>query len=108
MTASTSSPSFSTRSSSWAAATVAFVILVPILLIYEGFALSYLWLWFITPVFGIRAISLVEAIGICIAIGFMTKQYVPAKDGDNKVLVYLFFKPALNLAIGWLVLKLAY
>jgi hypothetical protein len=40
------------------------IILMALLAPFGGLVLSYLWDWFIMPVFDFRSISIVEAIGI--------------------------------------------
>jgi hypothetical protein len=40
--------------------------------LYRGFVLSKLWLWFVVPVFGSRAISVAQGAGLCMVVVFLT------------------------------------
>lgn len=73
--------------------------------LWEGFVLSILWHWYAVGLFGLRALSVPEAIGVAVVIGLLTKQYVPSKDGDHAILWWVFIRPAVSLLIGWLCLK---
>jgi membrane protein CcdC involved in cytochrome C biogenesis len=39
-------------------------ILAPFKITLSGFVLSKLWLWFVVPFFGVRSMSILEALGI--------------------------------------------
>jgi len=56
------------------------IILMALLAPFGGLVLSYLWDWFIMPVFDFRSISIVEAIGISFTINFLVKSV----DRDKK------------------------
>ena len=81
-----------------------FVILIGIpFAILNGWVLSWLWLWFLVP-FGLPAIGLVHAIGVSTVVGFMTKQYVPNKDGHaGEAYTFMILFPLASLAIGYIV-----
>lgn len=42
--------------------------------IINGFVFVKLWLWFIIPTFSAQELRLVEAIGVCLLIGFVTNR----------------------------------
>ncbi len=70
----------------------------------NGVALKFLWSWFMVPTFGLPVISLVQAIGIGIIIGFMTQQYVPKdKDEVMETALYEIVIPIFTLAVGWII-----
>jgi len=46
---------------------------------YEGYITTYLWRWFVIPVFHIRQISLVEAVGLSVFVSLLF-GHVPPKD----------------------------
>jgi len=85
---------------------VALVVLALMVVAYllDGVALKLLWGWFLVPTLGFPAISLVQAIGISIVIGFMTQQHIPRDEDEKKELyVYVFLTPILAIVIGWIV-----
>ena len=42
----------------------------------NGLALKMLWGWFMVPTFGLPTLSLAQAIGVGIMVGFLTHQYI--------------------------------
>ena len=70
----------------------------------NGVALKLLWGWFMIPTFSLPAISLVQAMGIGIMIGFLTQQHIP-RDQDAKKEVFLFevVSPVIAIVVGWVV-----
>jgi hypothetical protein len=62
---------------------VSSVIIVPFLIAYSGFVLSYLWLWFLVPL-GVAPISIFHALGISTLIGlYPADSNSPKQDGEN-------------------------
>jgi putative Mn2+ efflux pump MntP len=71
--------------------------------VMSGWVITYLWQWFVMPVFDIRSISIVEAIGISMIASFLTYQYQASrqKEKDNRtteehiieMLQYGIFRP---------------
>ena len=70
---------------------------------FEGIAVMYLWRWYVVPVFGLPALSIVQALGISIIVGCVTHQTntQPSKVEPKAVLVAVF-NPLAYLACGWL------
>jgi hypothetical protein len=76
-----------------------------------GWALSVLWEWFIVPIFGLSSISITEAMGIALIIGFLSKQMPSDTKEKDKSLVELFgsylgstiFYPFFVVVLGWLI-----
>ena len=52
--------------------------------IFNGYALSVLWGWFVVPVFGLPQISIVPAIGIAIVVSYLTYQMHDCKKEENE------------------------
>ncbi len=52
-------------------------------IIFRGFVLASLWLWFIVPL-GLSPIGKAHAIGIAILIALLTKNPNAAEKGDNE------------------------
>lgn len=74
---------------------------------WAGYVLSILWGWFAVPLFGLRVLSVPEAIGVALIVGAMARPYVPSREGDTgERIAMVFIKPALALLIGWVVLKI--
>ncbi len=83
-----------------------------VLSVFEGLLLKQLWVWFITPSFGLKPISLATAVGISLFLGLITLQPSnwdsqtrdEAKSRGEKFLekqsmVYLYM--LFTLAIAW-------
>lgn len=74
--------------------------------ILRGYAFSILWGWFIVPTFHLPAISVPLAIGIMITLGEITRQYVPAKEGDTwKPIIFAYLCPLFALLCGWIIMR---
>jgi hypothetical protein len=71
--------------------------------------LSWLWLWFVVPIFHLPALNIVQAIGISMVVGFLTMQMSTAKEEDDKskkkinLIADLIFHPFLVVGIGYIV-----
>ena len=90
---------------------VGFVILMVVSSIFNGYALSVLWGWFIVPTFGMPALGVVPAIGIAMVVSYLTHQTHESekKDDDGigvkifKAVILSLGKPAFTLLFGWIV-----
>ena len=78
--------------------------------IWNGYALTVLWGWFVVPTFGAPMLALAPAIGLAMVASYLTHQYMPkvAREGDTwdqiwHAVGHTAMKPALALAIGWVV-----
>ncbi len=78
--------------------------------LFNGYALSILWGWFIVPTFKLPVLGVVPAIGVAMVIGHLTRQ--PQKNEDkNKKFVQVFtegiltslFNSAFIILFGWIV-----
>ena len=84
--------------------------LVPVEMIWSGYALSVLWKWFVVPVFNFHPLSVVQATGISLVIGFLTHQYIKNDDDSKEELVRAtligFLRPAIALFLGRIITTL--
>ena len=79
----------------------------------NGWVLTMLWVWFITPIFSIRPLTIAEAIGIGLIISYLTYHSTKPNKSDstdtaeiviNAVLQAII--PALTtLIFGWVVVQ---
>jgi putative Mn2+ efflux pump MntP len=85
------------------------IFLVIVSTIFNGFALAQLWEWFITTTFAIKAITIPQAIGLSMVIGFITGNYnTESNDKDDtekwiKAIVLAILKPTFALVFGWII-----
>ena len=78
--------------------------------IFNGYALSVLWGWFVVPTFGAPALDVVPAIGIALVVGYMTHQMREKKKDEQSFkqmiahgTAYAVLKPSFALFTGWIV-----
>lgn len=73
----------------------------------SGIAIMLLWEWFISDYFGLKQLSIPEALGLSIAVHYLTDQGVRPHEDDNRSteekLLYGIFVPVLAIALGWLI-----
>lgn len=89
-----------------------FAVTLVIASILNGWALSILWAWFIVPVFGLPALSIVQAIGLAMVVSFLTRRIAIKKEDDEeegawliiaKALLYAIISPLLTVFVGYIV-----
>jgi hypothetical protein len=81
-----------------------FIFLFLLSVTLEGLVFSYLWLWFVTP-FGVKAISILHAFGICVMIDFVSYRYYDYVRNDVGLATsinYLLIRPLMALTTGFL------
>jgi len=78
--------------------------------IFNGYALSVLWGWFVVPTFGAPALGIVPAIGIAMVVSYMTNQMHDCKKEERSLgeeigrgTFVAIVKPSLALFFGWIV-----
>ncbi len=78
--------------------------------IFNGYALSVLWGWFVVPVFGAPALGIVPAIGIAMVVSYLTYQTHDCKKEEKSFgktiaegTVIAILKPSFALLFGWIV-----
>lgn len=80
------------------------VALIPFLIAIRSFVLIKLWLWFICPVFGLRPLTLVEAAGLLLVVGFLF--FEPSrhnKEPNQRQIFKSIVFPFITLLLGYLV-----
>lgn len=84
--------------------------ILPILVLsslLRAWALSYLWVWFVTPIFGLTVPTFGLLYGFSMIVSYMTHQYVksPKESSDEWYSPFLaaFIGPFLSVGIGWIV-----
>ncbi len=80
-----------------------FVLLFVIASCLEGLVLSCLWGWFIVPL-GVRPVSILHAIGICVLLDFISYHYYDYKKSEEvglaSSLSYILIRPAVTFVVG--------
>ena len=74
--------------------------------VIDGYVLSLLWAWLVVPTFRIPALSIAQAIGIMLVVGFIVEEHAVAGDGENpleRIIGRTIVRPAIVLAVGWIV-----
>lgn len=72
--------------------------------LFDGWALSILWKWFVVNTFNIQSITIAQAIGLSLIVGYMTRDYSTSKKEDHPwvtATIMAIMKPLLTLLIGW-------
>ena len=82
----------------------------------QGLALSILWRWFITPIFGLPVLTMAQAYGIALVFCALRGYREPAqtdKDAKTsvatgvwKLLIIIVVHPGILVGIGWIVKSL--
>lgn len=84
---------------------IGYIAIATIGTIFNAYVLSVLWQWFIVSTFALPAIGTAQAVGLCMIVGYMTKQYVEDGRKFSDQVALMLAKPALFLFIGWIVTK---
>jgi hypothetical protein len=72
----------------------------------NGWVLTMLWGWFVSPLFGLPPLSIPQAIGLCLVVSMMVGTSRASKDSDKdwtNLLAVGVGTPLLVLAMGWIV-----
>jgi hypothetical protein len=87
-----------------------FIVIAALSTMWNGYALSILWGWFIVPTFEAPVLSVGYAIGIAMVVSYLTNHNDPFKNQDeewkerfSKAIAYGLIKPAIALLFGWVV-----
>jgi hypothetical protein len=81
---------------------VSFVVLLVVASLVEGWVLSILWGWFITPL-GFPIISIWHGVGISLMMHFSAPYRSPIEPDLYNALGYVICRPFITLAVCWLV-----
>ena len=83
--------------------------------VFNGYALSVLWEWFVVPTFGAPQLSIVSAIGIAMTIQYLVNPKMYTSAGEEKdegkgleqkiaeAILKIALNPLLALFFGWIV-----
>jgi len=87
------------------------ILLMVFSALFNGYALSVLWGWFIVPTFNSPQLSIPAAIGVSMIVGYLAKT-IKVDDEDKqkpfgetlfKGAVLSVLKPTIALMFGWVV-----
>jgi hypothetical protein len=84
------------------------IILIPVLVIFQGWVLTVLWSWFVVPTFRLPELSIAVAIGLTLVVS-MFKTYTINNDknltSEDKLVkaVAAVLVPLFVLFFGWIV-----
>ena len=83
--------------------------MVPVEIMWSGYVLTFLWMWFIVPLFGLPPLSIAQAMGLGLVIAFLTHQHIKSTghEGQDKELLrtiaIVMARPAFALFLGWII-----
>lgn len=69
----------------------------------RAFVLSYLWIWFVVPIFNLPSIGIAQCIGVALVSAFLFHPYIPSKEKDNMIWFSILVGPFITLGFGWIV-----
>lgn len=74
--------------------------------LYAGFVGCFLWRWFVTPVFGLAPLRVIQAVGIMYCVAAFLRIRIPSKTPFSEELtaeqmLYIFVHPTVLLFFGW-------
>jgi hypothetical protein len=87
------------------------VMIIPSVM-WQGYVLSVMWNWFVSPTFDIPNLKIAAALGMAAIFSFMSPTANCAKEDANndsigatvlKSVLRAFGKPAMFLLFGWIV-----
>jgi hypothetical protein len=87
-------------------AIVAGALIVPMgigLVVYRGWFVAMLWRWFVTPTFGLRELTIAQAIGLTMVAATLAKDN---RKSDEKGWVWFVGQlvfPLIGLSVAWIV-----
>lgn len=92
-----------------------YFLIYPFLILLHGYALCYLWQWFLVPYFHIQKISIALAIGFLLITEYMTKSFkyedydLLSEDQKNKKMIceiiFSITKPMVAIIFGYAIQK---
>ena len=80
-------------------------------IVANGIVLTALWGWFIMPIFGLPVLTVTQAIGFSMVVGFLTYQHIESETAPSKSFAEVMVKnlaiavgrPGMTLLFGWFV-----
>lgn len=91
---------------------IAAVFVIPIAIlgvIWRGYVLSVMWMWFVVPAFAAPELNIPTAIGLSGLIGLAVMAKSPEPEGDSAMekivagISMIMLTPLTVLGIGWIV-----
>jgi hypothetical protein len=77
---------------------------------FKGWALSVLWGWFFVEKFGLPGLSIPQAVGVAIAVGYVCIAYRQPKTVDIKYIldgvIVSAFRAVFVVCYGWVAFQL--
>lgn len=71
--------------------------------IWKGYVLTILWKWFISPIFGLPALSIPVALGVVLVAQMLTYNYVKGEEKEQvELIIFWLVFPAVTLVYGWI------
>ncbi len=85
---------------------LALLLAVP-LTFWNAWGFSYLWLWFITPIFGVPVPMLWQLVGLFMTVTYVVHKREPDRDGDStqfasKIATGIMLPP-ITVGFGWII-----
>ena len=78
-------------------------VLVPLLLLWQGWAMSTLWGWFVVPL-GLPIISVAEAAGLCLVASVLRMRRTGNSSSDRfEAIAGSIIFPLVSVVIGWII-----
>jgi hypothetical protein len=76
---------------------------VPMVLL-KAWVLTYLWQWYVMPVFGVPPLRLVFAFGLSLTINYLLPHIDPPKEQEKTLapMVKMILSPVLAILFGWI------
>lgn len=85
------------------------IIMIPVAVVWKGWFLSIIWGWFAVPIFGLPALSIVQASGVMLVIAYLTPLSIPTPEevANKKPMIlrfmFLVFTTSVLLGVGWII-----
>lgn len=81
--------------------TSAFIL--PVLMLYESYVITFLWRWFITSTFGLKPLSIPQALGFTLVAAMIQSTRVENNTSATEVALTSVVKTSLIWAAGFFV-----
>ena len=89
---------------------VGFIGMMIVSSIFNGYALSVLWGWFVVPTFGLPELTIAPAIGLAMVVSYLTHQHRTDEKSEKNfgeqmatTFSWAISKPLFALLFGWVV-----
>lgn len=79
------------------------------LIMFSGFVVSKLWLWFVVPALGVSPISIPVSLGLGLLANYLCQnwQHTKSKSGESakefvSAIITMYIRPLIVLLMGWI------